>query len=68
MTDPSPFELIAHPGGDHDPAQAQARLARRELPRTLRDFKASAEYRKTLLAALVQDALELAVARAGGAA
>jgi CO/xanthine dehydrogenase FAD-binding subunit len=32
------------------------------------DFKASAEYRKSLVATLVQDALELAVARAGGAA
>jgi aerobic carbon-monoxide dehydrogenase medium subunit len=49
-------------------AMEAAGVAAADEARSGSDFKASAEYRKTLLAALVQDALELAVARAGGAA
>lgn len=49
-------------------AMEAAGAAAADEARSGSDFKASAEYRKTLLAALVQDALELAVARAGGAA
>jgi MoxR-like ATPase len=46
MADPSTFKLIDHPMEGHDPRPARAGLAGRELPRTLRDFKASAEHFK----------------------
>lgn len=49
-------------------AMEAAGAAAADEARSGSDFKASAEYRKTLLAALVRDALELAVARAGGVA
>jgi carbon-monoxide dehydrogenase medium subunit len=45
-----------------------AGAAAAEEVKTVSDFKASAEYRESLVGSLVQDALELAVARAGGAA
>lgn len=41
-SDPDRFRLIERPVADHDPAKARDRLAARDLPPTLRDFRASA--------------------------